>query len=76
MSFLLPVIMINLFIGLAVGDVEKVRENATVTQRQLQIALYSFVDPVVSFFAPLSVNNQFVIVTLNKHRFFTNSWPK
>ena len=76
MSFLLPVIMINLFIGLAVGDIEKVRENATVTQRQLQIALYSFVDPVVSFFAPLSVNKEFIIVTPNKHRFFTNKWLK
>ena len=76
MSFLLPVIMINLFIGLAVGDIEKVRENATVTQRQLQIALYSFVDPVVSFFAPLSVNKEYIIVTPNKHRFFTNSWLK
>ena len=76
MSFLLPVIMINLFIGLAVGDIEKVRENATVTQRQLQIALYSFVDPVVSFFAPQSVNKEFIIVTPNKHRFFTNKWLK
>ena len=76
MSFLLSVIMINLFIGLAVGDIEKVRENATVTQRQLQIALYSFVDPVVSSFAPLSVNKEFIIVTPNKHRFFTNSWLK
>ena len=76
MTFLLPVIMINLFIGLAVGDIEKVRENATVTQRQLQIALYSFVDPVISFFAPLSVNKEYIIVAPNKHRFFTNSWLK
>ena len=76
MSFLLPVIMINLFIGLAVGDIEKVRENATVTQRQLQIALYSFVDPIVSFFAPHSVNREFIIVTPNKHRWFTNKWLK
>ena len=76
MSFLLPVIMINLFIGLAVGDIEKVRENATVTQRQLQIALYSFVDPIVSFFAARSVNRGFIIVTPNKHRYFTNKWLK
>ena len=76
MSFLLPVIVINLFIGLAVGDIEKVRENATVTQRQLQIALYSFVDPIVSFFAPHSVNKEFIIVTPNTHRWFTNKWLK
>ena len=76
MSFLLPVIAINLFIGLAVGDIEKVRENATVTQRQLQIALYSFVDPIVSFFASHSVNREFIIVTPNKHRWFTNKWLK
>ena len=46
MTFLLPVIMINLFIGLAVGDLEKVRENAMVAQRQLQIALYSFLNHI------------------------------
>ena len=74
MTFLLPVVVINLFIGLAVGDIEKVRENATVTQRQLQIALYSFIDPIVSFFAPHSVNREFIIVTPNKHRWFTNKW--
>ena len=74
MSFLLPVIMINLFIGLAVGNIEKVRENATVTQRQLQIALYTFVDPIVSFFAPHSVNREFIIVTPNKHKYFSNKW--
>ena len=76
MSFLLPVIMINLLIGLAVGDIEKVRENAMVTQRQLQIALYSFVDPIVSCFAPHSVNREFIIVTPNKHRFFAGKWLK
>ena len=48
MTFLLPVIIINLFIGLAMGVIEKVCENATVTQRQLQIALYSFVDPLLT----------------------------
>ena len=76
MTFLLPVIMINLFIGLAVGDIEKVRENATVTQRQLQIALYSFVDPIVSFLAPHSVNREFIIVKPNKHKCFTNEWMR
>jgi len=74
MTFLLPVIMINLFIGLAVGDIEKVRENATVTQRQLQIALYSFVDPVLSVFCAQSVNKEYIIVTPNAHRYLNTRW--
>ncbi|XP_065897290.1 transient receptor potential cation channel subfamily A member 1-like [Dysidea avara] len=74
MTFLLPVIMINLFIGLAVGDIEKVRENATVTQRQLQIALYSFVDPVLSLFCAQSVNKEYIIMTPNRHKYLNTRW--
>ena len=74
MTFLLPVIMINLFIGLAVGDIEKVRENATVTQRQLQIALYSFVDPLLSVFCDKSVNKEYIIITPNTHKYLNTRW--
>ena len=55
--------MINLFIGLAIADIEKVHENATVTQRQLQIALYFICGSPCFIFAPLPVNKKFIIVT-------------
>ena len=73
MSFLLPVIMINLFIGLAVGYIEKVHENASYAKITSDCFVFLCGSHCL-LFAPQFVNREYIIVTPNKHRYFTNKW--
>ena len=73
MSFLLPVVIINLFIGLAVGDIEKIRENTLYIKTTSDCSIF-FCGSHCLLFAPHSVNRKFIIVNPNKHKCFTNKW--
>ena len=47
LTILLTIVMANLMIGLAVGDIERVRFNATVEKRALEVHYFSRVDPKI-----------------------------
>ena len=44
---LLPIVMINLLIGLAVGDIQRIQEEATINQRDVQVHVLRLIDGYV-----------------------------
>ena len=47
MGILLGVVVMNLLIGLAVGDIENIKSNAIITQKKVQITFFSFVEATI-----------------------------
>lgn len=47
LTTMLPIIIINMLIGLAVGDIEQIRKNAVINRRAIEVELLSHIDGTV-----------------------------
>ena len=62
-AILMSIVMANLLIGLAVGDIESIKLNAVLEQKELEIDYFTFTD----FFIPKRYNSRWNVCSLKVH---------
>ena len=67
LTILLTIVMANLMIGLAVGDIELVRFNATVEKRALEVHYFSRLDPKIPHRFMKKFSQRYYIKCSNSH---------